>query len=180
MFIDASGGVNGLDLKRRIEEQLAGRSEVTVLTGNELRDMTSAMIDQSFALTGALQFLAVLVTVLAMINATRSAILDRTFDLAVWRALGLERGRLIRVLVVEAAMLGLLGGVLGIGAGTLIGQMFVKVVAPVVAGFRLPVTWPIIWSLAAVVLTMAFAGATASLVARSQTPRPIVLRNLRS
>jgi putative ABC transport system permease protein len=120
------------------------------------------------------------VTILAMINATSAAILDRTYDLAAWRALGLERGRLIRVLVVEAAVLGLLGGVLGIGAGALIGQTFVKVVAPTVAGFRMAVTWPVIWSLFAVILTMAFAGATASLVARSQTPRPVVLRNLRA
>jgi putative ABC transport system permease protein len=114
-----------------------------------------------------------------MINATTAAILDRAFDLATWRAIGLERGRLVRLLVAEATLLGLLAGVLGLGSGALIGETLVRVVAPAVAGFRMSVSWPVSWGLTVVALTAIFAGGTAALVARTQTPRPIVLRDLR-
>ncbi len=179
LFIDAKPNVSGAELKRRVEAAIGDRYDVTVLTGNELRAMMNALIDQSFALTTALQVLAVLVTVLAMINATTAAVLDRAFDLATWRAIGLERGRLVRLLVVEASLLGLLAGILGLGSGALIGGTLVRVVAPAVAGFRLPLTWPTVWGLGVVAMTMVFAGVTAALVARTQTPRAVVLRDLR-
>ena len=179
LFIDGTQSGSSLELKHRIEATVADRYDVTVLTGNELRAMMNALIDQSFALTTALQILAVLVTVLAMINATTAAILDRAFDLATWRAIGLERGRLVRLLVVEASLLGLLAGVLGLASGALIGETLVRVVAPAVAGFRMPITWPVSWALTVVALTMMFAGVTAAFVARTQTPRAVVLRDLR-
>jgi putative ABC transport system permease protein len=179
LFIDCDPKMPVSDLKQKIEAIVTDRYDATVLTGNELRAMMNALIDQSFALTTALQFLAVLVTVLAMINATTATVLDRAFELATWRAIGLERGRLVRLLVVEASLLGLLAGILGLGSGALIGEMLVRVVAPAVAGFRLPLTWPTSWALTAVALTMVFAGMTAALVARTQTTRAIVLRDLR-
>jgi putative ABC transport system permease protein len=179
VFIDKNETVSSNELKRRVEDALGGQYDVTVLTGTQLRDMTNALIDQSFALTTALQCLAVLVTVLAMINATTATILDRAFDLATWRAVGLERGRLIRLLVVEASLLGLLAGVLGLASGALVGGVLVRIVAPAVAGFHLPLSWPVVWSFIVVVLTMVFAAATAALVARTQTPRRIALRDLR-
>lgn len=179
LFIDADKNVSNSELKHRIEATVDGQYDVTVLTGSDLREMMNALIDQSFALTTALQILAVLVTVLAMINATTATVLDRAFDLATWRAIGLERGRLVRLLVMEASLLGLLAGVLGLGSGALIGETLVRVVAPVVAGFRMSVTWPVSWALTVVALTMIFAGVTAAFVARTQTPRAVVLRDLR-
>ena len=180
LFIDKAEGISDHELKQRIDE-VARRDgdDVTVLTGGELRTMMNALIDQSFALTTALQVLAALVTILAMINATTAAILDRAFDLATWRAIGLERGRLLRLLVLEATLLGLVASVMGLAAGAVVGDVLVRVVAPAVAGFRMAVSWPFLWASTVVVITIAFAAVTTAIVARTQMPRPVVLRDLR-
>jgi putative ABC transport system permease protein len=178
LCIDKEDGTSSAELKHQIEAAAKGY-DVTVLATTELREMTDAMIDQSFALTTALQVLAVLVTVLAMINATSAAILDRTNDLAIWRAIGLERSRLVGLLAVDACVMGLLAGVIGVASGLVFGRTLVRVVAPDVAGFRLPLDWPIGWALAALVSTAFFASLTAWGVAQTAIPRPITLQHRR-
>lgn len=178
LFVDKRPGLIGHDLKRRIES--ATRDfDVMVLTSEELHELTEAMIDQSFALTTALQSLAVLITILAMINVTTAAILDRAPDFATWRAIGLERSRLVRLLAIEASILGLLAGVLGTAAGAVLGWTLVRVVAPAVAGFRFALVWPVGWVPAVVLATTVVAGATAWMVGRSRMPRRIDQRERR-
>jgi len=175
LFVEVSDPERSLAVKREIERVAAGRYDVTVMAGGELRQMMDALIDQSFALTTALQALAVLVTVLAMISATSATIIDRAHDLAAWRALGMERRRIVWLLATEAGMVGILAGMLGIAAGTVIGDTLVRVVAPAVAGFRMTTEWPLVWMSAVVLLTALSAGLAAALVAWTQMPRPILL-----
>ncbi len=178
LFVDKGSGVTSPELKRRIESAIRDY-DVMALTSEELHDLTDTMIDQSFALTTALQFLAVLITILAMINATTAAILDRGPDLESWRAVGLERARLVRLLALEASVLGLLAGVLGALVGAVLGWTLVQVVAPAVAGFRFATAWPFGWALAVILATTAFAGATAWVVGQSRMPRRVELRERR-
>jgi putative ABC transport system permease protein len=118
----------------------------------------------------------VLITILAMINATTAAIIDRAPDLSTWRAVGLERARLVRLLALEASVLGLLAGVLGAIAGAALGWTLVRVVAPAIAGFRLETVWPTGWAPAIIVATTVFAGATAWAVGKSRMPRRVEVR----
>jgi putative ABC transport system permease protein len=179
LFVDKEPGVAAPDLKRRIDRTVEAGA-VSVLTVDELRTMTDALIDRSFALTTALQILAAIVTVLAMINATSATILDRSFELATWRAIGMERARLIRLLVLEAGLTGLCAGGLGLAAGSFVGRVLVLVVAPAVTGFRMPLDWPVEWAPASLTATVTFAAATAWAVARTRMPWRIVLRERRA
>ena len=172
--LEVAPAVSPRDLKRRIEAIAAGRYDVSVLTGAELQTVIDRLLDQSFALTYWLQMLAVVVTVLAMVNATSATIIDRFSDLATLRALGLERRRVVRLLVVEAGLLGATSGVLGVLAGALVGVTLVRVVAPAVAGFRMNLEWSPLTLATLIVLTTAAAAASALVVSRAQTRRSIV------
>jgi putative ABC transport system permease protein len=171
--LEVAPGVSTQAMKRRIEATTAGRYDVSILTSSELQAIIDQLIDQSFALTYWLQMLAVVVTVLAMVNATSATVIDRSADLATLRALGLERRRLVRLLVMEAGLLGVLSGVLGVGAGALVGATLVRVVAPAIAGFRMVLQWSPISLATLVGVTTVAAAASAFVVARSQTRRPI-------
>ncbi len=172
--LEVAPAVSPRDLKRRIEAILAGRYDVSVLTGAELKAIIDTLIDQSFALTYWLQMLAVLVTVLAMVNATSATIIDRSADLATLRALGLERRRVVGLLVMEAGLLGATSGVLGVLAGALVGVTLVRIVAPAVAGFRMTLEWSPLTLVTLVALTTAAAAVSALSVSRGQTRRSIV------
>jgi len=171
LLVDAREGIGSRELKRAIEERVGGRYDVTVLTNGELRQLVGALLDQSFALTRWLEVLAVLVTICAMINATSAAIIDRAEHLTTLRALGMLRGRLVALLVIEAGLVGALGSVLGLAGGSLLGATLVDTVARRVAGFRLAVHWPVAAMTALVALSAASAAGAAYCVARRWTAR---------
>jgi ABC-type lipoprotein release transport system permease subunit len=67
------------------------------------------------AMLGSISFLAILVGGVGVLNAMLMAVLERTREIGVLRALGWRRARILRMILNEAILLGLLGGLLGIG-----------------------------------------------------------------
>lgn len=174
-LVDGEPGVRGEELRSRIAQAAAGRYDITVLTRAEMRALIDELVDRSIALSYWLQILAAFVAMCAMVNATAASILDRGADLALWRAQGLTRQRLTRLLVTEAGLVGLLGSALGLVSGSLFGWVLVAVIAPAVGGFRLGVRWPMDGMLELLVVSTLAAAGTAWLVARGWTRRAVAV-----
>jgi putative ABC transport system permease protein len=75
------------------------------------------------AMSWGTSLLAVLVGVLGVMNTMLMTVFERTQEICVLLALGWQRGRIIRMVLWESALLGLLGGV----GGVLIGAVGVKI-----------------------------------------------------
>jgi putative ABC transport system permease protein len=88
------------------------------------------------AMSWGTSLLAVFVGVLGVMNTMLMTVFERTQEICVLLALGWQRGRIIRMVLWESALLGLLGGV----AGVLIGAVGVKVLGmtPAVRGLLEP------------------------------------------
>jgi putative ABC transport system permease protein len=88
------------------------------------------------AMSWGTSLLAVLVGVLGVMNTMLMTVFERTQEICVLLALGWQRGRIIRMVLWESALLGLLGGV----AGVLIGAVGVKVLGttPAIRGLLEP------------------------------------------
>ncbi|MBC8496384.1 MAG: ABC transporter permease, partial [Chloroflexi bacterium] len=67
------------------------------------------------AMLGSISFLAIFVGGVGVLNTMLMAVMERTREIGVFRALGWRRWRILRLIVSEALLLGLLGGILGIG-----------------------------------------------------------------
>jgi len=67
------------------------------------------------AMLGSISFLAILVGGVGVLNTMLMAVMERTREIGVLRALGWGRWRILRMIMTEALTLGLLGGLLGIG-----------------------------------------------------------------
>jgi putative ABC transport system permease protein len=67
------------------------------------------------AMLGSISFLAIFVGGVGVMNTMLMAVLERTREIGVLRALGWRRARILRMIMTEALLLGLLGGLLGIG-----------------------------------------------------------------
>lgn len=75
------------------------------------------------AMSWGTSLLAVLVGILGVMNTMVMTVLERTQEICVLLALGWKRGRIVRMVLWESALLGLIGGV----AGVLIGAVGAKV-----------------------------------------------------
>jgi len=70
-----------------------------------------------FGLLDALAVVALLVAALGIVNTLTMNVLERVREIGVLRAAGLARRQVWRMIVVEAAILGLVGAAVGAAAG---------------------------------------------------------------
>ncbi|MFL6583692.1 MAG: ABC transporter permease [Chthoniobacterales bacterium] len=71
------------------------------------------------AMSWGTSLLAVLVGVLGVTNTMLMSVFERKQEIAVLLALGWKRSRIVRMILLESAMLGLLGGIIGVGLGVI-------------------------------------------------------------
>jgi putative ABC transport system permease protein len=80
--------------------------------------------------------LAVLVGVLGVTNTMLMSVFERKQEIAILLAIGWKRSRIVRMILLEAAMLGLFGGIIGVGLGV-VGVQLMKS-APAIRGLLEP------------------------------------------
>ncbi len=79
---------------------------------------------EQFAMTmwvilGAIAMIAVIASALGVVNTMLMSVSEQRYTIGVWRACGARKGFIMKVFLVEAGLLGLLGGMLGAGAGVI-------------------------------------------------------------
>jgi len=94
----------------------------------ELRRRVLAVFDETFRITWALQAIAVLVSVLGVVSTLTALVLQRRHELAVLRAAGARRAQVRALVLVESALLGISGALLGAVAGLVLAWLLVHVI----------------------------------------------------
>jgi putative ABC transport system permease protein len=120
--VAAAPGVTEGELRTRVAAALPSNAEA--VTGTTLKDESSKQFEEGlgFISTFLLVFAGVSLFVGGFIIANTFSMLvaQRTRELALLRAVGASRGQVLRVVLGEAAVLGLVGSLLGLGVGILL------------------------------------------------------------
>ncbi|WP_412060174.1 FtsX-like permease family protein [Rubrivirga sp. IMCC45206] len=93
--------------------------EGAVITSREVVDMFVRVVRGLFLLVLALTSLALVAGTVLIANGVGLALVERRRELGVLKAVGYSAGQVLRMLLVENALLGLVGGGLGVGAAAL-------------------------------------------------------------
>jgi putative ABC transport system permease protein len=115
-------------IRRLVSERLQGGPPVMLLTNGELKREVLRIFDQTFAITYALEIIAVTVALLGIANTLLSGILERQRELAVLRAIGGTPAQVGRLILWESGLLGLAGTILGLGAGLVLSFLLIEVI----------------------------------------------------
>jgi putative ABC transport system permease protein len=155
--------------RRRILAAAEGRFALRVQTNASLRDAALALFDRTFAVTYALEAVAIAVAVLGVFSTLLALVLERRREIGLLRVLGASAARVSRAVRYEAAALSALGIALGVFAGAAMGWILIHVVNKQSFGWtiRTDVPWAFLaGALALVALaTLAAAGRPARLAA---------------
>jgi hypothetical protein len=92
---------------------------VMALDATFVDGLLSRLIDQMAAIPTVVGLLSLLAAGVSMANTVSLATLERRRQIGVLKALGLNRRRVLRVMLLENTFIGLLGGLLGIGVSVL-------------------------------------------------------------
>src|SRR2546422_7957790 len=104
-------------VRRAVLERMQGNPPVMILTNGELKREVLRIFDQTFAITYALEVIAVTVALLGIANTLLAGVLGRQGQLAVLRAIGGTPAQVGRLILWESGLLGLAGTGLGAAAG---------------------------------------------------------------
>jgi putative ABC transport system permease protein len=91
-------------------------------------------INRTFNMFNAIVAIAIIVSLLGVINTLAMSVIERTREIGVLRALGASRWQVRSTMLDESLMLTVAGSLVGVGAGTLIGFMWLRGVDEVMPG----------------------------------------------
>jgi putative ABC transport system permease protein len=135
---------------RKVLHQRYGASQALfAATRAELHQDIEETLHRMYNLAYAQQFVVGLVALLGVASALFISVLQRRRQLGLLRAVGASRSQVLRSVLAEAALMGLIGGVLGLAVGVGIEWYILDVMVPDEAGLRSPLVVP--WAAASVV-----------------------------
>ena len=111
-----------------IEDTLGTRLNLTVDVVDTLLEGVLEITDRSFVMFDTLALLVVSVSALGVVNTMAISVMERRQELSMLRSIGMTRAQLRKMILAEAGALGLMGGILGLGLGVVLAQMFIVVV----------------------------------------------------
>ena len=120
-------GASRAELMQALHE-LPGGSELDIADSGEIRDVSLSIFDRSFAVTYALEAVAVLVGLFGLSSSLGAVVLARRREFGMLRHLGLTRAQIRTMLAAEGALLAALGAAAGLACGTAISLVLVYVV----------------------------------------------------
>lgn len=94
---------------------------VTLKDQSEFKAQLSGQVDQLILLLDALLGLSVLIAGLGIVNTLALAVIERTREIGLLRAIGMSRRQLRKMIVLEAVIMSLFGALLGIVLGVVFG-----------------------------------------------------------
>lgn len=114
VYLKDPAGANAV--RRALESRLA-RYPVTILPNATLRQGAVEVFDRTFAVTWALEAIAIVVAILGAANSLLALVLDRRREIGLIRYLGADQSQVLRMVLTEAALVGLLAAGLGLLLG---------------------------------------------------------------
>ena len=126
VYINAAAGAGTPRARAAVNRATAGDPLLQVTTVADYTSTLASRVNQVLALFAVLLGLAILIALLGIANTLSLSVIERTRETALLRALGLTRGQLRRMLLVEALLMALLGISLGVALGTGFGWAMVQ------------------------------------------------------
>lgn len=138
------------EVKERIEREIGKGRHLTIRTHEDFKKGIMSLVDQSFALTDLVIYIAVFVATVGIMNGALISVWQRKREISTLRALGARRRQVSRILLTEAVAIGLTGSLFGTAIGMFLGKAMVesgRVLTGIILEYKAP--WPVVvWAVA--------------------------------
>jgi len=136
-------GADAAVLERDFRSAFADAGQFSVNTSRALRARVLGIFDQTFAITEILRTVAIIVAVAGVFLTMSVLVLERRREIALLRAIGGTPAFVGKVVLCEAALLGLAAAVLGIVSGMFLAVVLTWVVNPAFFGWTIGFSTPV-------------------------------------
>ncbi|UXY28006.1 ABC transporter permease [Streptomyces sp. HUAS TT20] len=127
--------------KDRLEKALGTNPAIKVQDKKDLSNSIAQMFTLILNMVYGLLAMAVIVAVLGVINTLAMSVFERSQEIGMLRAIGLDRKAVKRMVRLESLVISLFGGVLGIGLGVFFGWAAGELLGTKMATYELVLPW---------------------------------------
>src|SRR5271169_4121494 len=152
VFLDPSA--NLARTRKAIQEVAAGH-HILIFSNRDLRAEAVRIFDRTFAITYALETVAVFVAIMGIAGALLALVIDRRRELGLLRFLGASATQVRKLILVEAGLLGLLANLAGFALGYFLSLILVFVINKQSFGWTIRYHWPV--AVLCIALTVVYA-----------------------
>lgn len=128
LAVFAAPGENADSLLQRIRERTASFDGMFLRSNRGLRDATLDVFDRTFAITGVLRVLALVVAFVGVLSALMALQLERDREIGVLRATGLTPRQVGALVTAQTGLLGLAAGILAAPLAAALAWLLIRVI----------------------------------------------------
>ncbi|MGY1700193.1 ABC transporter permease [Geodermatophilus sp. SYSU D00766] len=129
VYVVLADGTDVAAARAALETVVEAYPVVGLKDRDEFAGEQKAQVDQVLMLINALLVLSVLIAVLGIVNTLALSVLERTREIGLLRAVGMDRRQLRRTVRLEAVLISVYGAVLGLGLGLVLGVGLTRALA---------------------------------------------------
>jgi len=131
------------DTVRKEILEAAASYRVLLLSNRDLRTEAIRIFDRTFAITYALEAVAIIVAVMGIAGALLALVIDRRREIGLLRFLGAATSQVRKQILVEAGLLGLLANFAGLAQGFALSLVLIYVINKQSFGWTIRFHWPV-------------------------------------
>jgi putative ABC transport system permease protein len=132
-----------LEIVRAELERATAGHRVLLFSNRDIRTEAIRIFDRTFAITYALEAVAVVVAVMGIAGALLALVIDRRRELGLLHFLGAAKGQLRKLILVESGLLGLLANLAGLVLGFALSLVLIYVINKQSFGWTIRFHWPV-------------------------------------
>lgn len=121
VLVKAAEGIAPEDSRAAVDASLKETPLTQISSQAEWRARITGTLDEQLGVFSALLGMSIVIGLTGIANTLALSVLERTRESALLRALGLSKGQLRGMLVLEAMLMAFIGAVVGVGFGVLVG-----------------------------------------------------------
>ncbi|CAL9507457.1 hypothetical protein SUDANB6_03576 [Streptomyces sp. enrichment culture] len=140
VMVKTSGGASD-SAEDRLEKALGSNPAIKVQDKEDLSGEIAQMFTLILNMLYGLLAMAVIVAVLGVVNTLAMSVFERSREIGMLRAVGLDRRGVKRMVRLESLVISLFGGVLGIGLGVFFGWAAGELIGTSMATYELVLPW---------------------------------------
>ena len=125
-LVKVKPGYSPADVRARILDTYGHNRHVEVESNQAVKTLILSVTAEAFTLFDVLALIAMIVAALGVINTLTMSVLERTREIGMLRAVGMTRLQVRRMILAEAGIMGLIGGLFGLVMGLFMSRLFVQ------------------------------------------------------
>ncbi|MGW1936401.1 ABC transporter permease [Streptomyces goshikiensis] len=140
VYVNVEGGASKAG-QQKVVDALGKNPAINVATQEDMRNEMGGMINTMLNVMYGLLGMALIISVLGVVNTLAMSVFERTQEIGMLRAIGLDRSRVKNMIRLEAVVISLFGAALGVAIGVFLAWAVGTTMAKSMPNYELILPW---------------------------------------